>query len=89
LGSRQIVEEIALRFEQIIEKGMPAMVKILWNEEYGYFIHKLGNADTEKHGSINDTTSSSYSEIRGRPPLASIARSSKKDVGTPPETLAW
>ncbi|QDT00982.1 GH116 family glycosyl-hydrolase [Adhaeretor mobilis] len=43
----------AERYERIVEKGAPAMVDLLWNEEFGYFIHKPGDADSEKHGSTN------------------------------------
>ena len=44
---------VAKRYDEIVEKGMPAMVKLLWNEEFGYFIHKPGDLETEKHGSTN------------------------------------
>jgi len=45
--------EIADRYEAIVAKGMPAMVELLWNQEFGYFIHKPGDSDKEKHGSTN------------------------------------
>ena len=45
--------ELAKRYQQIVDKGAPAMVDLLWNEKFGYFIHKPGDADTEKHGSTN------------------------------------
>ena len=44
---------VARRYEAIVAKGAPAMVDLLWNEEFGYFIHKPGPADNEKHGSTN------------------------------------
>lgn len=45
--------DVAARYERIVEKGAPAMVDLLWNEEFGYFIHKPGDSDQEKHGSTN------------------------------------
>jgi uncharacterized protein (DUF608 family) len=44
---------VALRYESIVARGAPAMVEMLWNEEYGYFIHKPGPGEDEKHGSTN------------------------------------
>jgi uncharacterized protein (DUF608 family) len=44
---------VADRYEAIVAKGMPAMVDLLWNEEFGYFIHKPGDPDNQKHGSTN------------------------------------
>jgi non-lysosomal glucosylceramidase len=44
---------VAERYERIVAKGAPAMVDVLWNEDFGYFIHKPGDADSEKHGSTN------------------------------------
>jgi len=41
----------AKRYENIVAKGAPKMVQTLWNEQFGYFIHKPGDADSEKHGS--------------------------------------
>lgn len=45
--------DVADRYDQIAAKGIPAMVDLLWSEEFGYFIHKPGAAETEKHGSTN------------------------------------
>ena len=45
--------QVAERYEQIVAKGAPAMVDLLWNEEFGYFIHKPGDPDDQKHGSTN------------------------------------
>lgn len=42
---------VAARYERIVKKGAAAMVELLWNEDFGYFIHKPGDADSEKHGS--------------------------------------
>ncbi|MCP5535518.1 MAG: glucosylceramidase [Akkermansiaceae bacterium] len=44
---------VAQRYESIVAKGAPAMVDLLWNEKFGYFIHKPGESDHEKHGSTN------------------------------------
>ncbi|GAA5507413.1 GH116 family glycosyl hydrolase [Novipirellula caenicola] len=44
---------VAERYERIVAKGAPAMVDLLWKEEFGYFIHIPGDADSEKHGSTN------------------------------------
>lgn len=44
---------VAERYESIVAKGAPEMVEMLWNEDFGYFIHKPGKAETEKHGSTN------------------------------------
>ncbi|TWT81567.1 hypothetical protein CA13_30200 [Planctomycetes bacterium CA13] len=44
---------VAQRYERIVAKGAPAMVEMLWNDDFGYFIHKPGKAETEKHGSTN------------------------------------
>ena len=45
--------QVAERYEQIVAKGAPAMVDMLWNEEFGYFVHKPGEPDDQKHGSTN------------------------------------
>ena len=45
--------QVARRYEQIVAKGVPAMVDLLWNEDFGYFIHKPGDPDDQKHGSTN------------------------------------
>ena len=45
--------DVADRYEQIVKKGAPAMVDLLWNEEFGYFVHVPGEPDTQKHGSTN------------------------------------
>ncbi|MDB4766867.1 glycoside hydrolase family 116 protein, partial [bacterium] len=45
--------EVAERYEKIVAKGVPAMVDLLWNEEFGYFVHKPGEPDNQKHGSTN------------------------------------
>jgi hypothetical protein len=44
---------VALRYERIVAKGAPEMVNMLWNEEYGHFIHKPGPGEDENHGSTN------------------------------------
>ncbi len=44
---------VALRYERIVAKGAPEMVNLLWNEEFGHFIHKPGPGEDEKHGSTN------------------------------------
>ena len=44
---------VALRYERIVAKGAPEMVNMLWNEQYGHFIHKPGLGRDEKHGSTN------------------------------------
>ncbi len=44
---------VADRYERIVAKGAPAMVEMLWNEDFGYFIHKPGPGEDEKHGSTN------------------------------------
>ncbi|WP_286177863.1 GH116 family glycosyl hydrolase [Rhodopirellula sp. JC639] len=44
---------VAERYERIVAKGAPAMVDLLWNEDYGYFIHKPGPGEDQKHGSVN------------------------------------
>ena len=45
--------DVANRYEQIVEKGAPAMVDQLWNEKFGYFVHVPGDPDNQKHGSTN------------------------------------
>ena len=45
--------DVAERYEQIVNKGAPAMVDLLWNEKFGYFVHVPGEPDTQKHGSTN------------------------------------
>ena len=45
--------QVAERYQQIVAKGVPAMVDLLWNEDFGYFIHKPGEPDNQKHGSTN------------------------------------
>ncbi|MDP4883977.1 MAG: non-lysosomal glucosylceramidase [Opitutales bacterium] len=44
---------VAERYEGIVKKGAPAMVDLLWNEEFGYFIHKAPDDETQMHGSTN------------------------------------
>uniref|UniRef100_UPI003568F19A GH116 family glycosyl hydrolase n=1 Tax=Stieleria sp. TaxID=2795976 RepID=UPI003568F19A len=44
---------VAERYERIVAKGTPKMVEMLWNEQYGHFIHKPGPGEDEKHGSVN------------------------------------
>ncbi|MDO6721355.1 GH116 family glycosyl hydrolase [Psychrosphaera sp. 1_MG-2023] len=44
---------LAERYESIVAKGVPAMVELLWREDFGYFIHKPGPGEKEKHGSTN------------------------------------
>ncbi|MCM2369595.1 GH116 family glycosyl hydrolase [Aporhodopirellula aestuarii] len=45
--------QAASRYERIVEKGVPAMVDLLWNDDFGYFVHKPGDPDDQKHGSTN------------------------------------
>lgn len=42
---------VAQRYEAIVAKGAPAMVEMLWNEEFGYFVHIPGASNDQKHGS--------------------------------------
>ncbi|WP_372847394.1 GH116 family glycosyl hydrolase, partial [Pontiella sp.] len=44
---------VAARYETIVAKGVPGMVDLLWNEQFGYFIHKPGPGEDQKHGSTN------------------------------------
>ncbi|WP_404307014.1 GH116 family glycosyl-hydrolase [Neorhodopirellula lusitana] len=44
---------VAARYEAIVSKGAPAMVDLLWSEDFGYFIHKPGPSEDQKHGSTN------------------------------------
>ncbi|MGJ8653760.1 MAG: GH116 family glycosyl-hydrolase [Opitutaceae bacterium] len=44
---------VADRYEAIIAKGAPAMVKQLWNEDFGYFVHIPPQDETQMHGSTN------------------------------------
>lgn len=44
---------VAERYERIIAKGAPQMVKELWNEDFGYYIHIPPNDETKMHGSTN------------------------------------
>ncbi len=44
---------VAARYERIVEKGAPAMVELLWNEDFGYFIHKPPADEERMHGSTN------------------------------------
>jgi hypothetical protein len=44
---------VAARYEAIVAKGAPAMVDLLWNEEFGYFIHKPPANEKQMHGSTN------------------------------------
>ncbi len=44
---------VAERYERIIAKGAPKMVKELWNEEFGYFVHIPPQDETQMHGSTN------------------------------------
>ncbi len=44
---------VADRYERIVAKGAPAMVDMLWNEDFGYFVHNPGPGEDEKHGSVN------------------------------------
>lgn len=44
---------VAARYERIVEKGAPAMVDLLWNEDFGYFIHKPPADEDKMHGSTN------------------------------------
>ncbi len=44
---------VAERYDRIVAKGAPAMLDLLWNEKFGYFIHKPGEAEDQKHGSTN------------------------------------
>ena len=54
LMARQMKQPaVAARYDAIVTKGAPAMVDLLWNEDFGYFIHKPGEGELEKHGSTN------------------------------------
>jgi hypothetical protein len=54
LMARQMKQPtVAERYEAIVKKGAPAMVDLLWREDFGYFIHKPGDPDNQKHGSTN------------------------------------
>jgi uncharacterized protein (DUF608 family) len=44
---------VAERYESIVAKGAPAMLKLLWNEDFGYFIHKPEASGKHQRGSIN------------------------------------
>ncbi|MCS7468803.1 non-lysosomal glucosylceramidase [Stieleria sp. ICT_E10.1] len=44
---------VAERYESIVANGTPKMVDMLWNEQYGHFIHKPGPGKAEQHGSTN------------------------------------
>lgn len=44
---------VAERYERIIAKGAPQVVKELWNEDFGYYIHIPPADDTKMHGSTN------------------------------------
>ena len=44
---------VAERYEKIIARGAPVMVKELWNEDFGYFIHIPPNDEERMHGSTN------------------------------------
>ncbi|MDQ8208232.1 GH116 family glycosyl hydrolase [Coraliomargarita sp. SDUM461003] len=44
---------VAERYERIVAKGAPKMVKELWNEEFGYFVHIPPQDETQMHGSTN------------------------------------
>ncbi|QDV40502.1 hypothetical protein Enr13x_03080 [Stieleria neptunia] len=44
---------VAQRYERIVANGTPKMVDLLWNEQYGHFIHKPGPGKDEQHGSTN------------------------------------
>jgi non-lysosomal glucosylceramidase len=44
---------VAERYEKIIAKGAPKMVKELWNEDFGYYIHIPPADETQMHGSTN------------------------------------
>ncbi|MGJ8639213.1 MAG: GH116 family glycosyl-hydrolase [Opitutaceae bacterium] len=44
---------VAQRYEGIIAKGAPVMVKELWNEDFGYFVHIPPQDETQMHGSTN------------------------------------
>ncbi|CAA6692190.1 MULTISPECIES: GH116 family glycosyl-hydrolase [unclassified Lentimonas] len=52
--ARQMNEPaVVARYEAIVAKGAPAMVDLLWNEEFGYFIHKPPANEKQMHGSTN------------------------------------
>lgn len=44
---------LAARYDGIVAKGATAMVALLWRDDFGYFIHKPGPGEKEKHGSTN------------------------------------
>lgn len=45
--------DVAARYEGIVKKGAPAMVDLLWNEEFGYFVHIPPQDERKMHGSTN------------------------------------
>ncbi|WP_017446231.1 GH116 family glycosyl hydrolase [Gayadomonas joobiniege] len=45
--------QVAQRYQQIIAKGVPAMVSQLWREDFGYFVHIPPDDETKMHGSTN------------------------------------
>ncbi|MBK1825555.1 hypothetical protein JIN81_00865 [Haloferula rosea] len=50
--ARQMKQDaVAERYEKIIAKGAPVMVKELWNEDFGYFIHVPPDDEARMHGS--------------------------------------
>ncbi|EMI42256.1 Glucosylceramidase domain protein [Rhodopirellula sp. SWK7] len=52
--ARQMNEpNVARRYDAIVAKGVPGMVDLLWNDDFGYFIHKPGPGKDEGHGSTN------------------------------------
>jgi len=44
---------VAERYDKIVAKGAPIMVKELWNEEFGYYIHIPPDDEARMHGSTN------------------------------------
>lgn len=52
--ARQMNEPaLATRYEGIVKRGAPAMVDLLWNDEFGYFTHKPPANEKQMHGSTN------------------------------------
>ena len=45
--------EVAERYEAIVARGAPAVVEQLWNEDFGYFVHRPPADETQMHGSTN------------------------------------
>ncbi|MFC7338751.1 GH116 family glycosyl-hydrolase [Haloferula chungangensis] len=52
--ARQMKQDsVAERYERIVAKGAPVMVKELWNEDFGYYVHIPPDDEERMHGSTN------------------------------------